>query len=121
MLYRTRVHYVDAVQFDPHAMPWPECVKPWPPGTYQPRDMSWGYIEFSTGRVHVRGGEWIVTREGKVQIFTNKVFHEIFESAEPKPGAPFVYIERDEWESVALAVHEHISPAGGGGKQGIMK
>lgn len=96
MRYRTRVHFVEAVQFDPNAMPWPECVKPWPPDKPQPRDMSWGYIEFSTGRVHVRAGDWLVTREKDVVVYSDKTFNEIFESAEPKPGAPFVYAEQDE-------------------------
>ena len=76
-------------------MPWPECVKPWPVGKPKLGEMSCGYIEFGTGRVHIRAGDWIVNRDGKVEIFTDKTFREIFEPAERK-APPFVFSDLDE-------------------------
>lgn len=50
-----------AVQFDPHRHPWPDGIVSWGSAGYQPRDMSWGYLETTQGRVHVQAGDWIVT------------------------------------------------------------
>lgn len=48
-------------QFDPHKHPWPDGVIAWHDVGYQPRDMSWGFVQTSTGRVHVHTGDWIIT------------------------------------------------------------
>ena len=60
--YRKKPVIIEAEQFDPQKQPWPEGVKPWPhPKGYQPRDMSWGYIETLEGDHHVMAGDWIIT------------------------------------------------------------
>lgn len=57
--YRKKPVIIEAVQFDPHRQPWPDGVIPW--REVQPRDGSWGYIETLEGRMHVMGGEYIIT------------------------------------------------------------
>lgn len=52
------------VQFDPHKQPWPDGIVSWDSVGYKPRDMSWGYIDTLSGRVHVMAGDWIVTDAG---------------------------------------------------------
>jgi hypothetical protein len=59
--YRKKPVIIEAIQFDPHQHPWPECIKPWDSEPVQPRDMSWGYIETLEGRHHVIAGDWIIT------------------------------------------------------------
>ena len=52
---------IDAVQFDPHSSPWPDGIISWEKEVFQPRDMSWGYIQTLEGRMHVIAGDWIIT------------------------------------------------------------
>lgn len=59
--YRQKPLFVEAVRFDPQAQPWPDGVIPWSRAGYQPRDMSFGYIDTSLGKVHVMAGDWIIT------------------------------------------------------------
>jgi hypothetical protein len=62
MKYRKKPIVIEAVQFDPTVEPWPACIKPWPDDQgFQPRDMTWGYIETLEGRMHVLAGDWIIT------------------------------------------------------------
>lgn len=57
-----RKNSVDAEQFDPKGN-WPEEIISWDSAGYKPRDMSHGYIQRGSERVHVFAGDWIV-REG---------------------------------------------------------
>jgi hypothetical protein len=58
--YRKKPIVIEAVQFDPHAHPWPEGVVPWT-HRYQPRDTSWGFVHTLEGDMHVMAGDWIIT------------------------------------------------------------
>jgi hypothetical protein len=57
--YRKKPVIIEAIQFDPHQHPWPECIKPWDK-EWKPKDMSWGYIETLEGNMHVQAGDWII-------------------------------------------------------------
>lgn len=57
--FRKKPIVIEAVQFDPRSLMWPEGVIPW--GDVQPRDMSWGYIKTLEGKMHVMAGDWIIT------------------------------------------------------------
>ncbi len=50
---------VDAMQFDSQAC-WPACVHSWREANYQPRDMSWGFVQTAQGRKHVLHGDYII-------------------------------------------------------------
>ena len=64
MKYRKKPVIVEAIQFNPEQKPWPGMIKPWPKikdgMAYQPRDMSFGYIETLEGDHHVQAGDWII-------------------------------------------------------------
>jgi hypothetical protein len=71
---------IEAVQFDPHA-DWPECVEQWDKGK-QPRDMSWGYINITGGKIHILAGDWIFKDESDNWIaMHNDLFQKIYEPA----------------------------------------
>jgi hypothetical protein len=60
--YRKKPIIIEAVQFDHTKFHWPEGVHAWPhPEGYQPRDMSWGYIDTLEGVMGVMDGDWIIT------------------------------------------------------------
>jgi len=66
---------VHAVQFDPHKHPWPDGIVSWHSMPYQPRDMSWGYIQIGDGKKHVMSGDWIVVDEaGNKHVCPDSVF-----------------------------------------------
>lgn len=80
MKYRKGDSVVDAVQFDPHVQPWPAGVIPWSQAGYQPRDMSWGYVQLADGRKHVQYGDWIITDEtGGKHVCPDGVFRSEYE------------------------------------------
>lgn len=61
MRFRKRPVVIDAEQFTAPDYT-PAGMKLWPDEKgYQPRDMSWGYIDTLEGRMHVQHGDWIIT------------------------------------------------------------
>lgn len=81
--YRKKVPLVEAVQFDPQAQVWPAGVIPWKSAGYQPRDMSWGYIEVNGERDHVKAGDWLVREgDGKIHLWSDYMFRAHFESVD---------------------------------------
>jgi len=52
----TKPKIVESIQFNPHER-WPDEVRPW--DRIVPRDMSWGFIDTTFGRIHVQAGDWI--------------------------------------------------------------
>lgn len=86
MIYR-KIATIEAMQFDPKKMPWPEGVKPWPKikdgFAYQPRDMSFGYVETLEGEMHVQAGDWIATGiEGEKWPIKDSIFKKTYELVE---------------------------------------
>ena len=63
--FRKKPVVIEAVQFLPsndHAFDVPDGVHLWPDERgFQPRDMSWGFIDTLEGRMHVMAGDWIIT------------------------------------------------------------
>lgn len=84
--YRTRPNIVNAIQFDPHRQPWPEGIISWKVANYQPRDMSWGFIQTPEGgRLHVCAGDWIVTNfNGEQSICKPEIFKWLYERIEER-------------------------------------
>lgn len=81
--YRMKPVIVEAVPFDPHRHPWPDGVKSWKEAGYQPRDMSWGYIETPSGKKHVMAGDWILTNDaGEKDLCKPGVFVATYEPIE---------------------------------------
>jgi hypothetical protein len=82
--FRKRPVVIEAVQFNPHEHHWPDGVKPWPnPKGYQPRDMSWGYIETLEGDHHVMAGDWIITGvKGEKYPCKDDIFRATYELVE---------------------------------------
>ena len=69
---------VQAVQFDPQKQPWPEYVIPHDPSC-KPRDMTWGYIEISSGKYHVAASDYIFTDYfGDKRVIHRKQFEEAY-------------------------------------------
>ena len=58
--FRKKPVVIEAVQFDPHRLLWPEGVIPWQRGYATPRDMSWGFIQTLEGKMHVLANDWTI-------------------------------------------------------------
>lgn len=87
MKYRKGDTIVDAEQFDPHSHPWPAGVVAWQMVGYQPRDMSWGFIDTAEGRAHVLFGDWIVREEtGKAHLYSDAEFKGKYEKMSDNKG-----------------------------------
>lgn len=77
--YRKKPVVIDAVRFNPESIPWPEGVKSWH-GQPQPRDGSCGYIQTLEGKMHVMGGDWIVTGvAGEKYAVKDDIFRKTYE------------------------------------------
>jgi hypothetical protein len=74
--------YIEAVQFDPKQLPWPEYIKPW--STTLLRELNhMGYVETEEGRIPVSPGEWVVTEEGDERyVWTDEMFKRAYEPME---------------------------------------
>jgi hypothetical protein len=72
--YRKGDTTVDAVLFVPAMKPWPEGVVSWSEMGYQPRGMSWGYIQTTEGKTHILAGDWIITDEAGKHLVSDAVF-----------------------------------------------
>lgn len=68
---------VEAVQFDPHNHPWPSGLIPHDP-TCKPKDMTWGYMDTVTGRVHVMATDYIVDVVGNKRVYHREYFEKSF-------------------------------------------
>lgn len=80
--YRRKPEAIDAIPFDPHKS-WPAGMVSWKEAGYQPRDMSWGYIETPEGKKHVMVGDWIITNEaGEHDLCKPGVFVATYEPVE---------------------------------------
>ncbi len=78
--YRTKRYreHVEAVQFDPKQVPWPDYIKPW--STNLPPELNhMGYIQTEEGRVPVSPGEWVVTEEGEHHLWNDGMFKSVYE------------------------------------------
>lgn len=84
--YRKKPIIIEATQFDPVNHPddrWPEGVIPWSRAGYQPRDMSWGYIDTLEGKMHVMSGDWIITGiTGEKYPCKDEIFKKTYERVE---------------------------------------
>jgi len=81
--YREKAHIIEAVQFNPDTLPWPEGVIAWGTANKQGYDGSWGYIKTVDGRAHVKAGDWIVLgKSGELHICPDKVFSSLYELVE---------------------------------------
>lgn len=90
-----------AVRFDPKKQPWPDGIVPWKNAGYQPRDMSWGYVETPQGRVHVQTDDWIITNaQGDRRVEK--------EHESPPEITRTVGIEH-AGEKISIEVHVHLS------------
>lgn len=79
--YRKKPIVIEAVQFNPRSLMWPEGVIPW--GDVQPRDTSWGYIHTLEGDMHVMAGDWIITGvNGEKYPCKPDIFEKSYEPAE---------------------------------------
>lgn len=85
--YRRRAAAVEAEEFDPERQPWPAGFQPWPNAAgVTPRDLSFGYVLTHQGRMHVWGGDWIVTApDGRRWVVEGDVFADLYEPAEEAP------------------------------------
>lgn len=84
--YRRKQQTVEAVQFDPRVLPWPDYIKPYS-SVLPPELNHMGYIDIGdadVGIIPVSPGEWVVTEEdGNRTVWSDKVFMSCFEKAEP--------------------------------------
>lgn len=81
--YRTKRYreQVEAVQFNPKQLPWPDYIKPWST-TLPPELNRMGYIETEEGRVPVSPGEWVITEEDDERYtWTDGMFKSVYEEA----------------------------------------
>jgi len=110
---------VDALQFDPMTQI-VIGVRRWPDEAgYQPRDMSWGYVDTGMGRQHVRVGDWIGRdKDGSLYVCTNATFIMHFTRYEEAPSMTrtadmTLHIdttaEAKEWIAQLQAVAEKLS------------
>ncbi len=87
--YVKRPVVVEAVQFLPRKdgkFSMPEGVVLWGKNDPRPKDMSWGYIETLEGRMHVCGGDWIVTGvKGERYPVKPDIFEQTYRLAEVEP------------------------------------
>lgn len=78
MKYQRKPEIVEATQFDPEQKEWPEMIKPW--NKFQPRDMSWGFIETALGKMHVHAGDYVVkVSTGQTILVKEKIFNQLYE------------------------------------------
>lgn len=67
---------VEAIQFNPEEKEWPDGIRPWT--MFQPRDMSWGFIDTAFGRSHVLAGDWICkTETGETILLRNHIYKKL--------------------------------------------
>jgi hypothetical protein len=89
--YRNRLVVIDAVQFDPYRIPWPEGVTPAPASTLAVTDPHFippGTPIVSTphGVILLHAGDWILTRKnGEKYICLNEMFHALWEPHQESP------------------------------------
>jgi hypothetical protein len=73
---------IEAVQFDPKQLPWPDYIKPWS-RTLPPELNHMGYLENEEGRIPVSPGEWVVTEEGNDRyVWTDELFQRAYAPVE---------------------------------------
>ena len=85
--YHKKPVVIEAVQFDPHKHPWPDGVIPWREVGYQPRDMSWGFVETLEAKMHVLAGDYIITGiAGEKYPCKPDIFHATYEPIEAEKG-----------------------------------
>ena len=79
--FQKKSELVEAIQFNPDQMPWPEYIHPWPENRPVPKLDSPGYIFTpEQGKVLLMAGDWIVTDEkGKRTICKPDVFEAVYE------------------------------------------
>lgn len=78
MKYQRKLEIVEAVQFDPEAKEWSPKIQAWT--RFQPRDMSWGFVDTPLGRMHVHAGDWLVTvSTGDTILVKEKIFNQLYE------------------------------------------
>lgn len=78
MQVRRKPETAEAVQFDPEAEKWPPEIRLW--DRFQPRDMSFGYVDTTIGRINIYEGDWIVrTDDEKILIVKDSIFKKIYE------------------------------------------
>jgi hypothetical protein len=67
---------VEAIQFNHEDKEWPEGVRPWT--MFQPRDMSWGFIDTAFGKAHVLAGDWICkTENGDIILLRYHIYKKL--------------------------------------------